>query len=163
MFIYNIKSLSSTTVWLKNIFAFALYLNSAPSAPSLWNIRYYSAAGVRQHSVVSGSISISYFQLFGKNRHVSPSLTNEYDSLSSWLARSTLYFACKCLFFRQSMLKVTNVTNLPPDDNASGLVSIWWIFWYDIPLILQGHTILNILKVIELFLILCNYCVFCVS
>ena len=60
------KLLSSTTVWLKNIFAFAIYLNSAPSAPSLWNICYYFAANVRQHGVASGSSSISYFQLFGK-------------------------------------------------------------------------------------------------
>ena len=136
--IYCLSIISSCFHWppydSKNIFSLALQLESAPYVPSLWNIGCYSAAGVCQHGVASSSRSILYFQLIGKNRHLWPSLTDENDSLLSWLRRSPIYFVCKCLFFRQSMCKVTNVTNFSPDDSAGLLVAIWWNFCYDIPL-----------------------------
>ena len=124
-----------TTVWFKKyLWFYALALITALRAMSLkyslllscWRMPTWRRFVLKQ--------CILYFQVIDKNRHLWPSLTDENDSLLSWLRRSPIYVVCKCLFFRQSMCKVTNVTNLSRDNNASVLVAIWWNFCYDIPL-----------------------------
>ena len=92
--------------------------------PYLGNFCYYITAGRCQHYVAPGTRSTLYFHEIGKYSHLWPSLTDGNDSLLSWLRRSPLHFICKCLFLRQSLFKVTNVTNPPPDDHASILVAI---------------------------------------
>ena len=128
-----------TTVWLKKYFCFcALAQITALRAISLkyslllrcWRMPTWCLFVLEQ--------CILYFQVIGKNRHLWPSLADENDLLLSWLRRSPIYFVCKCLFFRQWMCKVTNVTNLPPDNSASVLAAIWWNFCYDIPLREEG-------------------------
>ena len=136
-YIYNMKLLSLTTVSQKIFLLLPFTSSQRPPCPLSDICRYYLAPGVCRHvaaSRSSGSGSILYFQEIGKNRHLWASLTDENDSLLSWLRRSSIHFSCKCLFFPQLMVKVANVTNLPPDDSASVLVAIWWNFCYDIPL-----------------------------
>ena len=92
LFIYNKKLLSLTTVWLKKYFCFrALAKITALSAISLkyslllrcWRMPTWRRFELEQ--------CILYFQVIGKNRHLWASLTDENDSLLSWLRRSPIY------------------------------------------------------------------------